>query len=237
MFGGFMRKDETRNGVCGVKPESMDYARFPQNPHDCVGFRIAANFVPTPPLKGAEMSESPTPDEQFEQETLEHIRTVSSWLGIAQQDLDNRRIAHDASKLQEPERSGFQAMTADARLKDLTYGSEEYRAVLREHEATIKHHYLKNDHHPEHWAVADPGDRIADPLFYDKELAKNGYAIRRMSLLSLLEMLCDWKASTSRMKDGDLMRSIEINADRFGYGPEIKWLLINTARELGMIRN
>lgn len=154
-----------------------------------------------------------TPDEQFEQETQEHISAVSSWLGRAQQDLDNRRITHDASKLQEPERSGFQAMTADARLKDLTYGSEEYRAVLREHKPTIQHHYAHNDHHPEFWP--------------------NG--VKDMSLLSVLEMLCDWKASTSRMKDGDLARSIEVNAERFGYGDEFKTLLTNTARELGMI--
>lgn len=155
-----------------------------------------------------------TPDEKYEAETLDHIKTVSMWVGIAQQNLDDRRIAHDNSKLQEPERSGFQAMTADARLKDLAYGSEEYRAVLREHKPTIKHHYAHNDHHPEFWP--------------------NG--IRDMSLLSVLEMLCDWKAATARMKDGDLARSIEMNAERFGYGDEFKALLVNTAKELGMMK-
>lgn len=154
-----------------------------------------------------------TQDEQFEQETIEHINAVRRWLIKAEINIESRRVDHDKSKLQEPERSGFQAMTADARLKDLTYGSEEYRAVLREHKPTIQHHYDHNDHHPEFWP--------------------NG--VRDMSLLSVLEMLCDWKASTSRMKDGDLARSIEINAARFGYGDEFKALLMNTAKELGMI--
>lgn len=156
-----------------------------------------------------------TDDERYEQETNEHIRSVRYWIGRAQENLDARSHGHDQSKLKEPERSGFQAMTADARLKDLTYGSPEYRAVLKQHAPTINHHYANNDHHPEYWSKIDP--------------------IRRMSFLSLLEMLCDWKASTARMKDGNLERSIEVNQERFGYSDELKWILLNTARELGMV--
>lgn len=160
-----------------------------------------------------------TEDERYEQETKEHIATVEAWMGRAIQDLATRSIHHDLSKLQEPERSGFQAMTADARLKDLTYGSDEYRAVLREHKPTIRHHYEHNDHHPEHFEDGIDGVGL----------------LARMNLLQIIEMLCDWKASTSRMKDGDLMRSIEINAKRFGYGPEMQMVLENTARALGMV--
>jgi hypothetical protein len=152
-------------------------------------------------------------DERYEQETREHIAAVREWMRVARDHLLIREQDHDRSKLEEPERSGFQAMTADARLKELTYGSDEYRAVLREHKPTIQHHYQENDHHPEH----------------------HEFGIRSMSLVSILEMLCDWKASTARMKDGDLYRSIEINAERFGYGPELTQILMNTARELGMI--
>jgi predicted acetyltransferase len=43
-------------------------------------------------------------------------------------------------------------------------------------------------------------------------------------------MLCDWKAATLRHADGDLGRSIEQNAERFGYGGEMKRLLLNTAK-------
>jgi hypothetical protein len=154
-----------------------------------------------------------TDDERYEQETKEHVATVEAWMGRAIQTLATRSIMHDQSKFQEPERSGFQAMTADARLKELTYGSDEYRAVLREHKPTIQHHYDHNDHHPEHSTAGVYG----------------------MSLLALIEMLCDWKASTSRMRDGDLLRSIDINSDRFGYDDNMKAILIITARELGMV--
>jgi hypothetical protein len=150
-----------------------------------------------------------TDDERYEQEAKEHIATVEAWMGRAIQSLANRAIMHDQSKFQEPERSGFQAMTADARLKELTYGSDEYRAVLREHKPTIQHHYERNDHHPEHY----------------------GAGTMAMSLLALIEMLCDWKAST----DGDLRRSIEVNQQRFGYSDELRSILVMTAQELGML--
>lgn len=152
-------------------------------------------------------------EETYLTETKEHVATVEAWMGRAIQSLANRSILHDQSKFQDPEKSGFMAMNADARLKEMTYGSDEYRAVLREHNPTIQHHYAHNDHHPEHTSAGISG----------------------MSLLALIEMLCDWKASTSRMKDGDLMRSIDINGDRFGYDDTMKVILIMTARELGMI--
>jgi hypothetical protein len=48
-------------------------------------------------------------------------------------------------------------------------------------------------------------------------------------------MLADWKAATLRHADGDLARSIEQNAERFGYGDEIKRLLIHTAAYFGWL--
>ena len=153
-----------------------------------------------------------TNDEQYEQETMKHIKTVRSWLGVAIADLDARYHSHDKSKLIEPERSGFQAITE--RLKDLTYGTDEYRAALREQKPTIAHHYAENDHHPEHF--------------------ENG--ITGMTLLSLLEMLCDWKAASARMKDGDMGASLAHNKARFGIDDQLQSVLENTARELGMLR-
>ena len=46
-----------------------------------------------------------------------------------------------------------------------------------------------------------------------------------------MEMLCNWKAATLRHKNGDLRQSIEQNAERFGYGMEMKGLLLNTAED------
>jgi hypothetical protein len=47
-----------------------------------------------------------------------------------------------------------------------------------------------------------------------------------MDLVQVIEMLADWKAATLRHADGDLARSIEQNAERFGYGDQFRfgWL-------------
>jgi hypothetical protein len=70
----------------------------------------------------------------------------------------------------------------------------------------LDHHYAMNSHHPEHFATG----------------------IQGMSLLDVLEMLCDWKAATLRHNDGDIRRSIELNQKRFGYSDELKAILLNT---------
>lgn len=56
--------------------------------------------------------------------------------------------------------------------------------------------------------------------------------VERMNLVDLLEMLCDWVAATRRHADGDIQRSIEQNAERFGYGPELAGLLHNSVQDI-----
>jgi hypothetical protein len=51
-----------------------------------------------------------------------------------------------------------------------------------------------------------------------------------MTLVDLMEMFCDWKASTLRHNDGNLLTSIDINAERFQIDDQLKQILINTAR-------
>jgi hypothetical protein len=82
-----------------------------------------------------------------------------------------------------------------------------------------------------------PGDRLKPykgvTAIHHPEHYSNG--IQGMSLLDVIEMLCDWKAATMRHADGDLSKSIEINQKRFGYSDELKSILINTAIELKFI--
>lgn len=56
-----------------------------------------------------------------------------------------------------------------------------------------------------------------------------------MNLVDLIEMLCDWKAATLRHDDGDLIKSLKHNQERFGFGDEIGQLLLNTARDFRMV--
>lgn len=72
------------------------------------------------------------------------------------------------------------------------------------------HHYASNRHHPEHFSKG----------------------VDDMTLVDIVEMLCDWKAASLRQNDGNLLKSIEINAKRFGYDDQLKRIFINTAKLL-----
>jgi hypothetical protein len=143
--------------------------------------------------------------------TREHIKQVQSFISQCLADLSHRAARHDQSKLREPEVSVFDQYTP--LLRGSTYGSDEYKSFLVGMGEGLQHHYAVNDHHPEHF--------------------ENGIA--DMNLLQVLEMLCDWKAATMRHDDGDLGRSIEQNAERFGYGEEFARLLRNTAEAMGWL--
>lgn len=56
-----------------------------------------------------------------------------------------------------------------------------------------------------------------------------------MTIVQIIEMLCDWKAATLRHTNGDLAKSIKQNAERFGYGAEIEGLLLRTADSFGWL--
>lgn len=136
--------------------------------------------------------------------TYEHIQTVQRIIAKTIADLQYRQERHDQSKLQSPEREIFDEFTP--KLATSTYGSDEYKGFLAAMKPALDHHYAANSHHPEHFAEG----------------------IKGMSLLDLLEMLCDWKAATMRHNDGDIRRSIEINQKRFGYSDELKQIFLNT---------
>lgn len=144
-------------------------------------------------------------------ETRKHIREVQNRMLRVMDMLAARARVHDASKLREPELSVFDEWTP--RLRGLTYGSELYKAALAEMQPALDHHYANNSHHPEHYAAGIAG----------------------MCLLDLVEMFCDWAAATMRHADGDLGRSIEINAKRFGIDPQLVSILRNTAERLGWV--
>jgi hypothetical protein len=140
--------------------------------------------------------------------TLEHIAQVQKFMCRVIADLVVRMVGHDKSKLKSPEVELFDQMTP--KLATSTYGSEEYKGFLAELKPALDHHYAHNSHHPEHF--------------------KEG--IRGMSLLDLLEMVCDWKAATLRYNDGDIRRSIELNQKRFGYSDELKAIFLNTLKAI-----
>lgn len=150
-----------------------------------------------------------TPPMDSTQDTLDHIGKVQARLQEVVSALRRRGYAHDASKLEEPEKSGFDVLTF--KLASLVYGSDEYRAALAEGKPTVEHHYAVNDHHPEH----------------------TPHGIAGMSLLSIVEMLCDWRAASERTSQGSIMQSLAHNKERFGIDDQLASILENTVRELG----
>lgn len=143
--------------------------------------------------------------------TLEHKLRVADLLLSVTSDILNRAVHHDDSKFSEDEFESFAKVTQ--KLSTTTYGSEEYRANLASIKPAIEHHNEHNRHHPEYH--------------------ENG--VHDMTLVDLVEMLCDWKAASERHNDGDIARSIKINAERFQYDEGIQRLLFNTAVAWGFI--
>ena len=141
-------------------------------------------------------------------DTLAHIEKVQEFIGRFNSELNERGINHDSSKLSEEEKPYFDIYTP--KLKDCTFGSDEYKNYLKELDVALRHHYRHNSHHP--------------------EFHRNG--IKDMSLVDIVEMLCDWKSATLRHDNGDLIRSIEINQDRFKYSNELKQIMLNEAKSM-----
>ena len=143
-------------------------------------------------------------------DTNNHRGRVRELIKMAIANLRQRGRVHDDSKLHDPEKSVFDEVTT--RLKGMTYGSQEYKDSLKEMGPALEHHYANNDHHPE-WS----SDGIV-----------------AMSLLSILEMLMDWKAAGERHDNGCILKSIEHNRERFGMGEQLTQILLNTIDELGL---
>ena len=130
-------------------------------------------------------------------ETMRHIELVRNLLNRVVVELLERAQKHDQSKLRSPEVELFTEFTE--KLRHVTYGGAEYDEFRSAMGPALAHHYANNRHHPEHF--------------------KNG--INDMNIVDLLEMLCDWKAASTRHNDGNLRRSIEVNGDRFSMSPQL----------------
>lgn len=139
-------------------------------------------------------------------DTLKHSLRVGELMGQPVKELVDRSVRHDRSKTEDPELAVFNEYTP--KLKDSTYGSDEYKAFLAGMKVGLDHHYAENRHHPEHF--------------------ENG--VTGMTLVDLIEMLADWRAATERHADGSLVKSLSIQKERFGISDQLNEILWNTAR-------
>lgn len=142
-------------------------------------------------------------------DTWAHINTVQKLLMEIIIRLHGRALKHDQSKLMVPEVQLFNEMTS--KLAKMTYGSKEYTESLAQLKPALDHHYAKNTHHPEHYE-----DGVND-----------------MDLIDIVEMLADWKAATMRHDDGNIMKSLKHNMQRFRIDAQLFRILENTIARLG----
>lgn len=139
-------------------------------------------------------------------DTIEHIEEVRKNLRWFTERLVSRGVKHDHTKLESPEVELFARV--NHKLKQLEYGTPEYDASLAELKPALDNHYAKNRHHPEHFSDG----------------------INEMTLVDIVEMFCDWRASTARNKNGNLLVSIATNAKRFRIDAQLEQIFVNTAK-------
>jgi len=152
------------------------------------------------------MTEEAYTKEQCFIDTMDHIRLVGDKLDVMIRMLYRAKHAHDHSKTKEPELSGFTKATP--LLSKGKYGSKAYKEglLVLEETGALKHHHETNRHHPE-----------------NHENGVNG-----MTLIHVVEMLCDWMASTSRNPDGNILKSIEHKKDSGVIDEQLASILKNT---------
>ena len=144
-------------------------------------------------------------EESEEHQTLEHIRKVQEKIAEFKFILTKRAINHDKSKLEPPERRVF------AQFPDIPkFGSPEYeKRRASDLKEVLEHHYRFNRHHPEHYNAGFEG----------------------ITLLDLVEMICDWSAATEK-SGGKLIEHVEILGTRFNIDQQLLHIIQNTIKEL-----
>lgn len=143
-------------------------------------------------------------------DTWEHIHRVQYYMKRLIESLHLRAHLHDQSKLRTPEKELLDVATP--LLKDLTYGSPEYKNSLAYMSDGIKHHYEHNRHHPQYH---DAG-------------------INDMTLVDLVEMVCDWTAARERGKNNEFLAGMEINRQRYNIDNQLFQIILNTCEEYGL---
>lgn len=135
---------------------------------------------------------------QTAQEIHAHIENVRMNLAAFCEELQKRAAVHDDSKLSADELPIYEAVDATPRE---AFGTPAYYERLGRLKPALDHHYQANDHHPEHY--------------------ENGVA--GMDLAALVEMFCDWRASSQNMD-----KSVNHCCDRFGIPPMLRQIFLNS---------
>lgn len=142
-------------------------------------------------------------------DTLDHIGKVGVNLSRAITDLALRAAKHDASKLLPPEKAVYDRVRP--LLDAAEYGSPDYHAATAQLGDAFVHHCEVNRHHPEHFG---------------------GQGVNGMTLMDVLEMVCDWQAASQRRPGVDVRDGLEHNFEKYEIGGQLADIIENTVGAL-----
>jgi hypothetical protein len=111
-------------------------------------------------------------------------------------------------------------------------GIGQFTRALKEKGVNIKEFWLRNLIYRE---GADKDYTINGIAFHTYRIETyRASLISKMNLVDVVEMFCDWLAATKRMQagTGDMMKSIAIGQERFGYSDDFRALLENTYKDI-----
>jgi hypothetical protein len=152
-------------------------------------------------------------------------------------DIERRSLTHDASKMLDDEFAGFARINAIARVNK--FGTEEYKASMKQEKATIDLHFSRNSHHPERprllGEAAETRRGLPDDFTYWQ--ARDG---AEMTFLDVIEMVCDWWGARKGYGDSRTWKeSVELNFKSKGHllSGEQMWLAREVAAFLGALES
>lgn len=142
----------------------------------------------------------------------DHRGRVFQYMSEISKDVMRRGNIHDESKLG-PEEFPYHVKEIEEFGKHM-FGTPGYDAAKKRLGPAIKHHFLLNRHHPEHFVAEIDG----------------------MNLVDLMEMLCDWKSATLNHPEspGDMKRSLKLAVERYNISPQLAAILYNTINDYNL---
>jgi hypothetical protein len=157
-----------------------------------------------------------------------HRDFVRAALARIVNDIEQRAIVHDASKMLDDEFAGFSRINAAARINK--FGSPEYKEGMVREKPTIDLHFSRNSHHPERpELLAGKETEPDDYAYWSKKAAVD------MTFLDVIEMVCDWHGARKGYDDPRSWEdTVKLNFESKGkyLAPEQRWLAEQVARFL-----
>lgn len=119
-------------------------------------------------------------------------------LKFARNKMKNDIDHHDISKYSDEEFDGYRNKYFMTTYEQDLYDKDEVykKSVDEAFEKAWKHHYLHNDHHPEHWKWVDQDENGRYKL---RDVARS--EALEMPLYAILHMLVDWQAMSIKFKN------------------------------------